>query len=272
MWESGLVRLEYIFLLVILIGITVNTLPSVFADKKFLEFFFKRVKLNQSGRYEDDFPFVSPCGREINFIRCDDLPVVFTHLLDQNRQVIQDIGKHGVSEVTVSKSQLTEPSSRETGEIQTQLSPSSGELLESQASQSGQRSVLRSPSSCTEWLSYGGAGELLTVPFQPSKLCMLPGGGRVYHAGLEKLGGVGLVKSSLAIELSQFFVYEEGATEHSAPTKFRWRGRTWDLDDSVLRNVMKFTKQCTWCPYGGVDIVSCWVNVSELVCFLYWWL
>ena len=235
-----------IHLVILIIEIAVNTSPSAFADKKFLEFFFKRVKLNQSGRYEAEFPFVSPCGREINFIRCDDLPVVFTHLLDQNRQVVQDIGKHGIGKVTVSKSQLIEPSSGETGKIQTQLNPSSSrESLESQAFHSCQRSALRSPSSCTEWLSYGGAGGLLTVPFQPNKLCMLPGGGRVYHAGLEKLGGVGLVKSSLAIELSQFFVYEEGASEHSAPTKFHWRGRTWDLDDSVLRNVMKFTKQCT---------------------------
>ena len=228
-----------------LIGIAVNILLSGFVDKKFLEFFFKRVKLNQSGRYEVDFPFISPCGREINFIRCDDLPIVFTHLLDQNGQVIQDIGEHGNSEVTVSESQLIEPSSKATGKIRTQLNPSSSrKSLESQAFDSCQSSASGSSSSYTEWLSYGGAGELLTVPFQPSKLCMLPGGGRVYHAGLERLGGVGLVKSSLAIELSPFFVYEQGASEYSAPTKFRWRGRTWDLDDSVLRNVMKFTKQC----------------------------
>ena len=226
----------------ILIGIAVIILPSVLVDKKFLEFFFKRVKLNQSGRYEADFPFISPCGREINFIRCDDLPVVFTHLLDQNGQVIQDIGKQGNSEVTVSKLQPIKPSSEATSKIQTQQKPSSSrESLESQAFDS---SALMSPSSYTEWLSYGGAGELLTVPFQPSKLCMLPGGGRVYHAGLERLGGVGLVKSSLAIELSPFFVYEQGASEYSVPTKFRWRGSTWDLDDSVLNNVMKFTKQC----------------------------
>ena len=238
-------RLEYIVHLVILIGIAINALPSVLVDKKFLEFFFKRVKLNQSGRYAADFPFISPCGREINFVRCDDLPVVFTHLLDQNGQVIQDIAKHGNSEVTVSESQPIKPSSEAPGKIRTQLNPPlSRKSLESQAFDSCQSSALRSPSSYTEWLSYGGAGELLTVPFQPSKLCMLPGGGRVYHAGLERLGGVGLVKSSLAIELSPFFVYEEGASEYSPPTKFRWRGKTWDLDSSVLRNVMKFTKQC----------------------------
>ncbi|KAM4689956.1 UPF0598 protein C8orf82 homolog, partial [Rhinophrynus dorsalis] len=49
--------------------------------KKFLVFFFKQVKRNQSGRYEEDFPYMSPCGRERNYIRCDDRPIVFTHLL-----------------------------------------------------------------------------------------------------------------------------------------------------------------------------------------------
>ncbi len=86
----------------------------------------------------------------------------------------------------------------------------------------------------TELLSYGGTGDKLTVPFLPSRLCMLPGSGRVYHAGVEKLGGVGLVKSSLAIGLSRFFVYDTGADENSAPIKFTWRGRTWDLDPAVL--------------------------------------
>ena len=80
---------------------------------------------------------------------------------------------------------------------------------------------------------------MLTVPFQPSKLCMLPDGGRVYHAGLERLGGVGLVKSSLAIELSRFFLYEPGADESSPPSKFVWRGRTWELDGSVLQSLTR---------------------------------
>ena len=93
-------------------------------------------------------------------------------------------------------------------------------------------------SSCSsELLSYGGTGDKLTVPFQPDKLCMLPEGGRVYHAGPEKLEGVGLVKSSLAIELSRFFVYEEGASENSAPVGFRWRGRLWTIDGSTVNKL-----------------------------------
>lgn len=58
---------------------------SCFKDKAFLEFFYKRVRRNTSGRYEQTFPFLSLCGRERNFIRCDDLPIVFTHLLNDGQ-------------------------------------------------------------------------------------------------------------------------------------------------------------------------------------------
>ena len=147
----------------------------------------------------------------MNYIRCDDIPIVFTHLLDQSGQVIQHIAEHGQTDTCTFAD--------------------------------GNRSEASVPESetCSERLSYGGAGNMLTVPFQPSKLCMLPGSGRVYHAGLEKLGGVGLVKSSLAIELSRFFLYEPGADENSPPTMFVWRGRTWGLDDSVLQFLKKHT-------------------------------
>ena len=55
---------------------------SCFKEKQFLKFFFSRLKLNDTGRYYPDFPFLSPCGRERNFIRCDDVPIVFTNVLD----------------------------------------------------------------------------------------------------------------------------------------------------------------------------------------------
>ncbi|KAM6225728.1 LOW QUALITY PROTEIN: UPF0598 protein C8orf82 homolog, partial [Spheniscus humboldti] len=50
------------------------------ADVGFLTTFFKRLEPNRSGRYEAEFPFLSPCGRA-NFLRCDDRPLVFTQLL-----------------------------------------------------------------------------------------------------------------------------------------------------------------------------------------------
>ncbi|KAJ8364784.1 hypothetical protein SKAU_G00136150 [Synaphobranchus kaupii] len=54
---------------------------TCFKDKQFLSFFFSRVRGNESGRYQEHFPFLSLCGRERNFLRCEDRPLVFTHLL-----------------------------------------------------------------------------------------------------------------------------------------------------------------------------------------------
>nr|XP_028591835.1 UPF0598 protein C8orf82 homolog isoform X1 [Podarcis muralis] len=144
-------------------------------DKQFLVFFFKQLKLNQSGRYEAAFPYLSPCGREQNFVRCDDRPIVFTHLLQG----------------------------------------ASGEEL----------------------LSYCGGADKLAVPFQPEKLLMLPENGRVYHPGPEKAGGVGLVKSALAFELSSCFDYEQGPGQ--APTHFRWRDRRHALTNELLPFIRK---------------------------------
>lgn len=52
-------------------------------EKKFLAFFFQRLRRNDTGLYEEDFPYVSPCGRERNYIRCDDTPIVFTHVINK---------------------------------------------------------------------------------------------------------------------------------------------------------------------------------------------
>ena len=164
-------------------------------DKKFLAFFFKRLRTNDTGRYEDDFPFISPCGREMNYIHCDDLPIVFTHLLDQNGEIIQDIATHA------------------------QKSPSN----------------IKKPS---ELLSYGGTGNLLTIPFQPGTLCMLPDSGRIYHTAPAQGGNVGLVKSSLALALSSFFQYEEGKNpETDPPVRLTWQGQLYNLDNSVLSHL-----------------------------------
>ncbi|XP_058032527.1 UPF0598 protein C8orf82 homolog [Ahaetulla prasina] len=149
----------------------VKNFITCFKDKQFLVFFFKRLKLNRSGRYEDSFPYLSPCGREHNYIRCDDRPIVFTHLLE---------------------------------------------------GPSGQQS-----------LSFCGGAELLAVPFQPEKLVMLAENGRVYHPGPEKAGGVGLVKSSLAFELSPCFEYQDGPGQ--PPTHFRWQEKKYPLTNELLR-------------------------------------
>ncbi|XP_055981268.1 UPF0598 protein C8orf82 homolog [Sorex fumeus] len=134
---------------------------TCFKDLQFLVTFFSRLRLNRSGRYEAAFPFLSPCGRERNFLRCEDRPVVFTHLL----------------------------------------------------------SVGPGPPR----LSYCGGGEALAVPFEPERLLPLAANGRLYHPAPERAGGVGLVSSALAFELSACFEYARG--EPAQPSHVRWQGR-----------------------------------------------
>ena len=141
-----------------------------FSETKFLQFFFKQVKLNETGRFEEDFPYLSPCGRERNYIRCDDLPIVFTHVIES---------KEG------------------------------------------------------DKLSIGGSKDLLTVPFEPEKVCMLSETGRIYHPGPAKACGVGLIKSSIAIEFSKYFEYE-GDSETDPPVWFTWKGTRHRLTNEVI--------------------------------------
>jgi hypothetical protein len=82
-----------------------DTLPKNIAtsikSEKFLNFFFKRLRrinLNEKIFMEEndipafDYPFVSPCGKELNFVRPAATPVVFHALLhkqvDQNSQKV----------------------------------------------------------------------------------------------------------------------------------------------------------------------------------------
>lgn len=55
---------------------------SCIKEKKFLRFFFNQLKINNTDRYKD-FPYISKCGKERNFVRCDDYPFVFTHIVDK---------------------------------------------------------------------------------------------------------------------------------------------------------------------------------------------
>ncbi|XP_053571410.1 UPF0598 protein C8orf82 homolog [Bombina bombina] len=151
----------------------VKNFITCFKDKQFLVFFFKQVRKNQTGRYED-FPYISPCGRERNFIRCDDRPIVFTHLLSD-------------------------------------------------------------PSIEIQHLSYCGGGDKLAVRFEPEKLLMLPENGRVYHPAPDKCGSVGLVKSSLAFELSPFFEYSSNNTTGDPPTHFHWNNKRYTLTNELIQ-------------------------------------
>ncbi|KAG5443133.1 upf0598 protein C8orf82 [Clonorchis sinensis] len=61
----------------------IKNFTSCFKDKVFLEFFFARLRPNTTGRYDEEFPYLSLCGRERNFVRCDDRPIVFLDLVQR---------------------------------------------------------------------------------------------------------------------------------------------------------------------------------------------
>ena len=80
-------------------------------DEKFLDFFFTRIRrvrdkekaiLEDVGA-ADDYPFVSPCGGELNFIRPADAPIVFHELRED-----QGNGKQLVFGGTLSQPYLPE--------------------------------------------------------------------------------------------------------------------------------------------------------------------
>ncbi|XP_012524803.1 UPF0598 protein CG30010 [Monomorium pharaonis] len=157
--------------------VRIRNFTSCFKDKKFLAFFFKRLKKNNIGRYMDDFPFLSVCGVERNYVRCDDLPIVFTKVI-QKRNVESDLEE--------------------------------------------------------DWFSYAHADDLLMVPFEPQRLFMNVKTGRVYHPAPKKAGGVGLVRSNLAIEFSALFDFKNG--EGNAPTHFLWKDKRYQLDTEWYRD------------------------------------
>ena len=135
----------------------------LFADVKFLNFFYNRMKLNENGTYEEYFPYVSPCGREQNYIRVDDLPVVYTKILGED---------------------------------------------------------------CDTELVINGSD--MRFPFDPSQIHMDQNNGRIYHTGPDKLHGVGLLSSKLAIQLSSRFEMVDGVCQY-----FKWKGTSVRLTGDV---------------------------------------
>jgi hypothetical protein len=52
-----------------------RTIATCLKDGKFLDFFWKRLQLNANLPVAASaFPFVSPCGSELNFVQCADTP------------------------------------------------------------------------------------------------------------------------------------------------------------------------------------------------------
>uniref|UniRef100_A0A1I7T8P8 DKNYY family protein n=1 Tax=Caenorhabditis tropicalis TaxID=1561998 RepID=A0A1I7T8P8_9PELO len=53
---------------------------AAYKDVPFLNFFYSKLKENKTKRYQEHFPWVSLCGIERNYLRCDDTPLVYTEL------------------------------------------------------------------------------------------------------------------------------------------------------------------------------------------------
>lgn len=130
--------------------------------------------MNTTERYKE-FPYLSLCGRETNYIRCDDTPIVYT-------QLVQRTGKHGSTYVLV----------------------------------------------------YNNGRDKMCVDFEPENLCMLPSTGRVYYPASSKTGGVGLVKSALAIDFSKHFEFHNPGGDQAPPTHFNWDGNRYTLTNEIV--------------------------------------
>jgi Domain of unknown function (DUF4505) len=52
-------------------------------EPRFLDFFFGRLRVNDTGRFPG-FLFLSPCAGELNFVRAEDRPIVFQKLLGED--------------------------------------------------------------------------------------------------------------------------------------------------------------------------------------------
>lgn len=174
----------------------IKNFTSCFKDKEFLVFFFSRLRRNETGRFEQEFPFISPCGRERNFVRCDDVPIVFTDLVPGGD--IVSSSPHDTSD--------SSPPSHTSPPLSPPPSPQ---------------------------LYWGNASDRLSVAFEPHRLCMLPETGRVYHpAEFFPYHPIGLVKSSLAIELAKSFEFEDG--EEHPPTHIHWHGQKLELTNELM--------------------------------------
>jgi len=49
-------------------------------EPKFLDFFFRQLRVNDLGKYLPTYQYLSPCGREMNFVRAADTGVVFNRM------------------------------------------------------------------------------------------------------------------------------------------------------------------------------------------------
>ncbi|KAH9528984.1 hypothetical protein DERF_002893 [Dermatophagoides farinae] len=143
---------------------------SCFKEKQFLNFFFKNIKFNKMGRYEKEFPYISLCGIERNFIRCDDVPIVYTHIVPNTK----DSSKNEFN-LIIANSDLVFPFNPESLYM---LPESINTEKDNDDDDDDDQSILKH-------------------------------GGRIYHEADDRFGSYGLIRSMLAQEIGNLFVLNE---------------------------------------------------------------
>ncbi|KAI9032223.1 UPF0598 protein C8orf82 [Hyaloraphidium curvatum] len=61
----------------------IKNFTSCFKDPAFLRFFFTRLRACRPGEGPGGWPWVSPCGGERNYVRSEDVPIVYTDLVER---------------------------------------------------------------------------------------------------------------------------------------------------------------------------------------------
>ncbi|XP_039555363.1 UPF0598 protein C8orf82 homolog, partial [Passer montanus] len=188
--------------------------PRRSSHAAFLSFSFRRLQRNRSGRYEAQFPppKIAPKTTK-NHQKHPPFPAdvaflsFFFRRLQRNRS-----GRYEAQFPFVSRCGRERNFLRcsDLAVVFTAILPGGGECR----------------------LSYCGGGAELTVPFRPGALAVLPENGRLYHPAPERVGGVGLVRSALAQELSSGFRFEDGPQK--PPTHFWWEGTEYRLSGEIL--------------------------------------
>lgn len=148
-------------------------------------------------RYQDEFPYVSLCGIERNFIRCDDVPIVFTHIVP-NTSDSSSASSQQPFNLVIAFSDLLYPFIPEA----LYMRPESISEAEDEEDEEGG---------------------------------ILKHGGRIYHPADERFGGYGLIRSTLAQEIGNFFVLDE----KRLPVAFKWKGEAYKLNNQLAKKLCK---------------------------------
>lgn len=214
--------------------ITGSTVPAnpilhiLSSDKPFLNFFYRRLRANTTGQHLPHFPYLSVCGNEHNFYRCDDTPIVY-HTLCPADDIAGDTRKPAAaprSDATSSASpSQAPPSSTSSASTATPVDAPKGPSPATENAAAAEASTL------PHVLVYAGT---LTVPFDPALLRMTETGRLYYPAPnprrkgppLLEDGSLSLIASHLALALSEDMTF--GETTH-----INWHGRSVAIDASL---------------------------------------